>query len=100
MVTGAGNVLECISDCGSTGSNCQTGYTSFKGGYALFKNSLGGVSQTTVDIPRILQAETGGCVSRIVKYIRSSLVNRYCTGISCRVCLLLFYFLAKLCRVE
>ena len=57
MVACTSDILERISDGGSTGSNCQSGYSTFKGGYALFKNSLCRVSQTTVDISRVLQAE-------------------------------------------
>ena len=63
MVACTGDILESISDGGSTRSNCQSGYSTFEGGYALFKNSLSGVGQTTVDVSRVLQAETCGCVS-------------------------------------
>ena len=43
------------------------------------------------DIARILQAETCGCMSGIVEYIRSGLINRYCACVCCRICLFLSY---------
>ena len=91
MIACTSDILKSISDGSGTRSDCQPCYSSFKSGYALFKNSLSGVGQTTVDVSRILQAETCGCVSGVVKYIRGSLINRYCTGICCRICLFLSY---------
>jgi len=91
MIARTGNVFESISDGGSTGSNCQPCYSSLKGSYAFFKNALCRVCQASVDISRILQAETCGCMSGVMEYIGSCLIDRYCTGVCCRVCLFLSY---------
>ena len=91
MIACTSDILKSISDGSGTRSDCQPCYSSFKSGYALFKDSLSGVGQTAVDVSRVLQAEACGCMGGVVKYIRGGLVNRYCAGICCRVCLFLSY---------
>ena len=60
----------------------------FEGGNALLEDALRGIRQPSVDISRILQAETSGGMGRVMEYVGGRLVDGYRTGICCWIGLL------------
>ena len=89
MVACTGDILKGISDGCRTRGYGQSGNTAFQSRHTFLEHILGGVGQTTVDVSRVLQAETCGCMSGVMEYIGSCLIDRYGAGISCRVGLFL-----------
>ena len=79
VVASMGHILQGIGDGGGSTGHCQSCHASFKGGYALFKNALGGVGEATVYVAGIAQTETVGSMLGVAEYIRGGLVNRYRT---------------------
>ena len=69
MVSGTGDVFESVGNGGSTRSDCQSGNSAFQCSYAGFEHPLRGVGQTSVDVPRILQAEACGSMGGITEYV-------------------------------
>ena len=62
VVASLSNVLKGVCDSSSTACYSQSGHTPFKRGNTVFENSLSGVGQTAVDVTRIAQSETVGCM--------------------------------------
>ena len=77
MVAVAGHVLKRISNSGCARGHGQAGYTAFKGGHAVFKDTLGRIGQTTVDVACVTQTEAIGSVLRVTEYIGCGLVDRH-----------------------
>ena len=69
MVSRTCDVKDGISDCGGAGGHGQRADAPFERSDALLEDVLGGVGQAAVDIARIGQAETRGCVLGIVEYV-------------------------------
>ena len=61
----------------------------------LFKYVLCRVCQTSVNVTCICKSESCCCMCRVLKYIRCCLVNRYCSGIRCRIWFFLSYVKLK-----
>ena len=91
MIPGFCQVLNGIGNCCHTASYCQRCRTAFQCGNSLFKHILCGICQTSVNISAVCQSESCGCMVAVAKYIRRSLINRYCSRICYRVGLLLPY---------
>ena len=62
---------------------------------SLFKYVLCRVCQTSVNVTCICKSESCCCMCRVLKYIRCCLVNRYCSGIRCRIWFFLSYVKLK-----
>ena len=60
MIACTSDILKSISDGSGTRSDCQPCYSSFKSGYALFKDSLSGVGQTAVDVAGVGKTKAVG----------------------------------------
>ena len=89
MAAVLGQGLDGVADSGSTGSNSQASHAAFQGSDALFQYILGGVGQTAVNVAGIGQAKTGSCVGRVVKYVRSGLIDGNGAGAGSRIGLFL-----------
>ena len=89
MAAVLGQGLDGVADSGSTGSNSQASHAAFQGSDALFQHILGGVGQTAVNVAGIGQAKAGSCVGRVVKYVRSGLINGNGAGAGSRIGLFL-----------
>ena len=74
-----------------SGGKSQSRRSAFQSRHTLFQHILRGVCQSSVDIAGIGKAKTGRRMCRVFEYIGSSRVNRHCTGVSCRVRILLAY---------
>ena len=83
--------LEGIAQGCCTGCHCQSGGTAFQRRDTLFKNILGGVGQSAVDIACICKAKTCLCMIAVMEHIGSGLVNRNRSCVGGRVSLLLSY---------
>ena len=83
--------LEGVAQSRCTGCNCQCGRTALQRRNALFKDILGRIGQSAVDIARIREAKARLCMVAVVEDIRSGLVNRHCACVGCRIGLLLAY---------
>ena len=81
--------LDRVSDGCRAGSKCQGCAAALQCGDPLLKDVLCGVGQSAVDITCIRKTETVCSVLAVMEYIGSGLVNGYCPGIGCGVCLLL-----------
>ena len=81
--------LHGIGDCRCAGGHGQRRAAAFQCGQPFFQHVLGGIGQAPVNVAGVFQAETVRRVLTVVKYIGSSLVNRHCPGICCRICLFL-----------
>ena len=84
-----GQCLNGIGDGGGAGGNGQTGSTLFQGSNALFKNLLGGVGQTAVDVAGSGQAEPVGGILAVGENIGGGGVNGHRPGIGGGIGLLL-----------
>ena len=98
VITCTRNILKSIGQSCRTGSNRQPRNTSLKSCNALFEHPLCGICQSAVDITRILQPKAGRCMSRVMKHVRSSLIDRYGPRIGRRIRLFLSHM--KLQRLK
>ena len=89
MVAAACDIANGIVNCCGTGCGCQCSCTVFQCGDTLFKNVVGRVHQTGVDVARFCQTETASCLCGILEHIRSGRIDRHCSCISGRVRLFL-----------
>ena len=69
VVACMGHILQGIGDGGSSTGHGQCCHASFQCGYALFKNTLGGVGEATVDVAGIAQTEAVGCMLGVAEHI-------------------------------
>jgi len=60
VVTRIGKGKDRLSLCRMTGTDCQSGYSAFQIGYALFQHIVGRVIQTRVDVAKLLKREQIG----------------------------------------
>ena len=84
-----------ICNCSCSGCCCKSCHTTFKCCDSLFKYVLCRVCQTSVNVTCICKSESCCCMCRVLKYIRCCLVNRYCSGIRCRIWFFLSYVKLK-----
>ena len=88
-------ILNCISNCCGTGSNCQSCCTALQCCDSLFKHILCRVGQTAIDITCICQSETSCCMITVAEYVGRCLVDWNCSCISNRIRLFLSYMKLK-----
>ena len=69
--------------------NSQSPNTALKLGHSILKYFLGWVSKPCVDVPSLGEVEKGFSVIAAVKDIAGGLVDGYCAGSGCTVCLFL-----------
>ena len=86
-----GQSLNHISDGCSTGCQGQSGHAAFQSSDSLFQHILGGIGQTTVNVPCVCQTKSCCRMGAVMEYIRGSCVNRDCSCIGCRICGFLTY---------
>ena len=89
VITGLGDVAHRVFHGGCTGGDGKACGTTFKGGDAVLKDTLGGVGQTAVDVARVGKAESGLGMIEVVENVGGGGVDRHCAGIGGRVGLLL-----------
>ena len=91
VLTCSGKCLDRIIDSCGSGCKCQCCHAAFQRRNSLLQYILCGVGQTSVNISCICQTESCCRMCGVLKYIRSCLVNRYCSGIGNRIRLFLSY---------
>ena len=95
MLSHSGQCLNGVTDGGCAGGNRKASRTALKGRNPILEYPLGAVCQAAVNIARIRQAETVGCVLGIMKYIRGGGIDGNGSGIGRRIRLLLTYMKLK-----
>ena len=85
MVATTQDVQQSIVDCCCSGCYCKTGNTTFKSGNTIFKDTLCGVCQTTINISGITKTKTVCCMLRIIKHIRCRLIYWDCSCTCCNI---------------
>ena len=83
--------LESVGDSRCTRGKSQGCNATFKCCHTLFENVLCRVSKSAVYVTCISKAEACGGVFTVMEHIRSGCVNRYRTGIGCRIGIFLTY---------
>ena len=90
-----GQRLNSICNSRRTGRQRQSCYASLQCRNPLFQDLLGRIRKTAIDIARLFQSKPRRRMGRVLKYIRSRLVNRYGSCIRRRIWLLLSYMKLK-----
>ena len=75
MVTGTGNVQDCVGDSSLTGCQQQRAHATFEGGDAVLNNFLGGVVEAGVNGAQLGEGETVRCLLGAVEDEGSGLVD-------------------------
>ncbi len=89
MLPGLGQRLEGIGDRRGSGGHGQCRRTAFQRGDPPLKDILCGISEPSIDVPRIPKAKTVRRMLGITEHIGCGRVDRDRSGVRSRVCLLL-----------
>ena len=73
--------LKDICNRGSARSSCKSCNAALKSGYSLFKNILGRIAESAVNVARIFKSETVGGLIAVIKNIRCGCINGNGAGI-------------------
>ncbi len=91
MTTVLSQGFQRICNCRRSGGKGQGSRAALQRCHPLLQYVLRGVRQSAVDIAGIGKAKTSRCMGRVPEHIRSSRIDGNCTGVSCRVRILLAY---------
>ena len=89
MIPRLGQVLDGICDRSRAGTHCQRRRAPFQGRHPPLKHIRRGIGKPAVNIARSTEIEPGRRLVTVPEHIGGSLVNGNCSGVRCRVRLLL-----------
>lgn len=89
VVTLAGESRDGVGNGSCTGSDGESGNTTFEGSDTFFEHTLRRVVDTAIDVTGVLQGETVSGMLSAMEHVGSGLVDGNCARIGCGICMFL-----------
>ena len=89
MVSAAGESRDGVGNGSCTGSDGESGNTTFEGRDTFFEHTLRRVVDTAIDVTGVLQGETVSGMLSAMEHVGSGLVDGNCARIGCGICMFL-----------
>ena len=95
MISCLCDILDCVSDRCGTRCGCQCSDTALQCCNSLLEDIRGRIHQSGVNVARLSQSEASCRLCGILEYIRGGCIDRYSSGVCCRICIFLSYVKLK-----